>query len=162
MKSFTMFSDTGCHSRHGDNLILAGISRLLNSCLPFAVTFFIVTIVVFSPQSHPVGTLAHVRKEIGKQFPSIANSDSSAAVIFPLFVSRISASHNHLRPNLKNGSHLSSAGMAMLKKSFVIGDLSGSFLDRHSIAFSMLCLAADGRLEPTSAANLTSFGRKTT
>lgn len=66
---------------------------------PFAVVWLIVSVVVNTLNGMLGWSVSHVQSKIAKGFPSIANRDSSAAVIHPRGMLSISASPKHSLPN---------------------------------------------------------------
>jgi hypothetical protein len=153
MKMFSKLCNASSDTSHGDDLILSRVSCLLFRSLPFTVLLAVTTIVVFSSKSQSGWPLAHIRYEIGNIHPAFANPYSTTSIVFPRRIVRVSTSVYHCLPNrIDLGS-----GKTVLRSMTFIGCKSSErsqYSLRHSIAFSMLCLAADVRLEPASAVTL--------
>ncbi len=85
----------------GDSERNSTVSLLLLAATPFAILRRVIAVVVDSVQRVSIWARPHVSNEIGKTvLPSIANSNSSAAVITPLRIIRLSAAIQHPLPNI--------------------------------------------------------------
>jgi len=76
----------------------APISLTFAAGNPAAIFWRVWAVIVDAVDHHAGRTYAHIRHEIRKRIPSLANLDSSAAVILPLRVVRIVASAPHTPP----------------------------------------------------------------
>ena len=84
-----------------DEHVLPRVARLFCASCPATVAWFVVAVVVLAVYLSPWWSLAHVGKEITKPVytcPSIANSDSSSAVILESLVLRVEASIFNMSP----------------------------------------------------------------
>ena len=81
-----------------DSSVIPSIDRLVALCRPLAVFWFVVPFVVNSVNAAPIGDVAHISIEVGKQLPSVAHRDSASTVIGEGNVVWVGASLDHLIP----------------------------------------------------------------
>lgn len=80
------------------------ISALRECVCPPAIARFVVSIIVYPVNRFPFRPQSHVRKEIFKSRPPIANKDSSSAISMKIFMLRVCASLMNLSPEIIEAS----------------------------------------------------------
>lgn len=98
-KDITYVFQASRHASESEYSVSAGISRLLSSCSPSAVSRFVIAVLVGVPiQTQSFGTLPHVLQEINEVPPSFAHGNSSSSVRREKGGIGICASLDHILP----------------------------------------------------------------
>jgi hypothetical protein len=102
-ESLAHFHKASCNSTESYNFVTSGVSTLLLTGAPFAVSRLVVSRVVYSVNLKSVRTFSHVGKEVLKFLPSLAYRDASRSVILKPLAFWIGASCQHTCPGLVCG-----------------------------------------------------------
>lgn len=86
------------NSEGGHHVRSTCILALLDGCLPSAVSWFVIPVVVDASNGCSGRSVAHVGKEVLKARPAFTDFDSSSAVMFKAFCGRVLASSPHSLP----------------------------------------------------------------
>ena len=98
-----------------DKYIVAPVSALFIFCCPFAVTRFVMPIVVDSFNRVTRGrSVPHIVNEVLKIIPSFAYFNPAPAVSRITLVGRVGASGSHLHPCVKFDAHVTTRRMPVL------------------------------------------------
>lgn len=114
---FTKFRKTSCLTSYCQHEIETPVSRLLSPSRPFAVFWFIISIIVNSFDCKSRRFVTHVLEKVLKLKPSLAHLNSSAAIIFEALIAWIVATPHHVAPNPVRTCLLASFGLAVLCRS---------------------------------------------
>lgn len=96
--------NTSLRKRHidainGNKSVHSGVVGLRCSARPIAVLWRIWSVCISSFQSQTIRSFPHIGNEVLKNLPALANTNPSAAVIFPRLYIRVGAAPFHCRPN---------------------------------------------------------------
>lgn len=121
------------------------VLRLLVTRRPTAVRRLVVAVVVDTFKSQTVGSFAHVSEEVGESafaLPCSTDSDAAATVMFPVLMSSVQASVEHVLPRAvgRRTTRPILTRMAM-------GYCSVSFTEANMLAFDPTHLAASRRCQ---------------
>lgn len=72
--------------------IITSVSRLFASCRPFAISRFVISVIVNTFNGHAFRGFSHVVQKIGKIHPSFTNFYSSTTIVFVRFFIWVKAS----------------------------------------------------------------------
>lgn len=138
---FRHFGHASSHSVYCKETVVSRVPGLLNASFPSHVRRFVMAVIINSSESHSGFLLSDVLKKNTKVFPFFANLDSPSTVIFPLFVSWVSATVVHGFPNPPKPGHFTFPCLAVF-------DVEHCF--RHGIGFFNVVLSS-GRPGDTGA-----------
>lgn len=99
-KNPSQFRHVRCNSVYGENPASACIFHLLHSCFPFAISGFVISIVVYSSDCKSSRFFSHVGKKIFKRVPSFTNGNPPSTISVVVLSSRVLAPRKHGCPTI--------------------------------------------------------------
>lgn len=109
------FCHAGGYADYGEYSIIAPIHRLLIWRLPFAVSGFVIPIILDSAKAFSFWLFSHIFEKIRERHPSITNGDPTSTIMFPILTVGIRASFNHGCPAMVGRRKMISTAMPMLE-----------------------------------------------